>query len=157
MDWTGWATFGFGSTVALTAVMVAAQLMGFTRMDLPLMLGTIVVEDPDRARVVGFVIHLVNGQVFALLYAGAFTAMGEATWWWGGLFGAFHAVAALVLLVPLLPGIHPRMASARAGPTLDSILEPPGLLGLNYGVQTPVVALVAHIIYGVLLGSFLSP
>lgn len=39
MDWTGWATFGFGATVALTAVLVTAQLSGLTRMDIPMLLG----------------------------------------------------------------------------------------------------------------------
>ena len=62
VDWAGWAIFGLIATAALTAVMIGAQLAGFTRLDLPLMLGTIVVADPDRARVAGFFIHLVNGQ-----------------------------------------------------------------------------------------------
>lgn len=31
------------------------------------------------------------------------------------------------------------MASTRAGPTSRAALEPPGLLGLNYGIQTPAV------------------
>jgi hypothetical protein len=31
-------------------------------------------------------------------------------------------------------------------------LEPPGLLGLNYGTRTPTVTLFAHGVYGVLLG-----
>jgi hypothetical protein len=62
MNWGGWATFGFGATVALTAILVAAQLAGRTRMDIPMMLGTILVEDPDRARVVGSLMHLVNGH-----------------------------------------------------------------------------------------------
>lgn len=157
MDWGGWATFGFGATVALTAIMVAAQLAGLSRMDMPMMLGTMFVEDPDRARVVGFVVHLMNGQVFALLYVGSFAVLERATWWLGALFGAFHGLAVLVLIVPLLPGIHPRMASERSGPGLDTTLEPPGLLGLNYGRQTPVVSLVAHVVYGALLGSFLDP
>lgn len=157
VDWGGWATFGFGATVALTAIMVVAQLAGRSRMDIPMMLGTMFVEDPDRARVVGFVLHLMNGQAFALLYAGAFAVLQRATWWLGALFGAAHGLAALVLIVPLLPGIHPRMASERSGPRLDTSLEPPGLLALNYGRQTPAIALVAHIVYGALLGSFLTP
>src|SRR5439155_5490750 len=110
MDWTGWATFGFAATVVLTSIMVASQLLGLSRMDLPLMLGTIFVESPDRARVVGFLLHLVNGQVFALLYAAAFALIGRATWWLGALFGLTHGLAALTILVPLLPGMHPRMA-----------------------------------------------
>ncbi|MDP8959171.1 MAG: hypothetical protein M3N51_08245 [Actinomycetota bacterium] len=157
MDWAGWATFGLGATVALTAIMVAAQLVGLSRMDIPMLLGTMFEEDPDRARVVGFLAHLVNGQLFALLYAAAFALLGRATWWLGGLFGAFHGLAALVLIIPLIPGIHPRMSSERGGPGLDQVLEPPGLLGLNYGRETPAVALVAHVIFGVLLGIFLDP
>jgi hypothetical protein len=156
MDWSGWATFGFGATVALTAILVAAQLTGRSRMDLPMLLGTMFVEDPDRARVVGSFIHLLNGQVFALFYAGAFGALGESEWWIGGLFGLGHGVAVLILVFPLIAGIHPRMATTRGGPQL-SALESPGFLGLNYGAATPVVTVLAHIIYGVILGSFLSP
>jgi hypothetical protein len=35
-------------------------------------------------------------------------------------------------------------------------LEPPGLLALNYGIQTPVVAGLAHVTYGVILGLLLT-
>lgn len=157
MDWQGWATFGFGATVALTAILVASQLAGLTRMDIPMMLGTIFVEDPDKARVVGGLIHLVNGQAFALIYAAAFDALGRAGWALGAFFGTVHGLAALTLIVPLLPGIHPRMASERAGPVSRNVLEPPGLFGLNYGRQTPLVTLAAHIAYGAFLGAFLSP
>ena len=156
MDWQGWATFGFGATVALTGILVTSQLAGLTRMDIPMMLGTMFVEDPDRARVVGFFIHLLNGQAFALLYASAFSILDQASWWLGGLFGALHGFAALTLIVPLLPGIHPRMASQRSGPGVRNVLEPPGLFGLNYGSQTALVTLVAHVLYGAFLGIFLS-
>ncbi|MGH2698994.1 MAG: hypothetical protein ACRDJL_07335 [Actinomycetota bacterium] len=157
MDWAGWATFGFVATVALTALMVGAQLAGLTRMDIPMMLGTMFVEDSDRARVIGFLVHLLNGQVFALFYAAGFVLLERATWWLGAVFGAFHGFAALTLIVPLLPGIHARMASERGGPELDQVLEPPGLLALNYGRETPLVALVAHVIFGMILGTFLNP
>ena len=112
MDWGGWAIFGLIATAALTAVMTGAQLAGRTRLDLPLMLGTMVIADPDRARVAGFFIHLVNGWGFALGYAAVFAATGEATWWAGALLGALHGAVALLVIVPLLPGIHPRMASS---------------------------------------------
>jgi hypothetical protein len=157
VDWSGWAVFGFGATLALTAIMVGAQMAGMSRMDIPFLLGTMFVEDPDRARVVGAVAHLVMGQAFALLYAAGFAVLGRDDWWLGGVFGALHGLAALTVLVPLLPGIHPRMASERSGPALDAVLEPPGLLALNYGRETPAVALVAHVVYGVLLALFLSP
>ncbi|AWK76639.1 hypothetical protein CBI38_31110 (plasmid) [Rhodococcus oxybenzonivorans] len=157
MDWAGWAIFGLIATAVLTAVMIGAQLAGLTRLDLPLMLGTIVVPDPDRARVAGFFIHLVNGQIFAVGYAAAFATSGRATWWSGGLLGALHGAVALLVIVPLLPGIHPRMASERAGLRAGPVLEPPGVLGLNYGRQTPVITLAAHVAYGVALGMLLDP
>ena len=157
MDWAGWAIFGLLATAVLTAVMIASQLAGVTRLDLPLMLGTIVFADPDRARVAGFFVHLVNGQGFALGYAAAFAATGEATWWAGGLLGLLHGAVAMLVIVPLLPGIHPRMASERAGLSGGAALEPPGLLGLHYGRETPTVTMLAHVAYGVALGLLLDP
>lgn len=156
MDWAGWAVFGLLATAALTTVMIAAQLAGLTRLDLPLVLGTLTTADPDRARVAGFFIHLAVGQGFALGYATTFALVHRATWWLGGLLGVLHVVVALTVLLPLLPGVHPRMASSRAGPASTAVLEPPGLFALNYGVQTPAVTVVAHFVYGVVLGLLLQ-
>ena len=156
MDWAGWALFGLVATGLLTAVMISAQLAGQTRLDLPLLLGTMVSEDPDRARVVGFFIHLAVGEGFALGYAAAFALLDRATWWLGGLLGLLHVAVALTVLVPLLAGVHPRIASERAGPASTAALEPPGLAGLNYGARTPLVAIVAHLAYGIALGVLLE-
>lgn len=157
MDWAGWAVFGLAATITLTGLMVAAQLAGVTRMDLPLILGTLFTGEPDRARFLGFLVHLVNGQVFALGYAGAFAVLGRAEWWLGALFGLWHGVMALTLFVPLVAGVHPRVASERSGPSLETVLEPPGLLALNYGRETPIVTIAAHVAYGAILGFFLRP
>jgi hypothetical protein len=156
MDWAGWALFGLLSTTILTALMISAQLGGQSRLDLPLILGTVVTRDPDRARAAGFVIHLVIGQMFALGYAACFALLGQATWWLGGLLGALHGALALTVLIPLLVGIHPHMASNRAGLKSTAVLEPPGLLGLNYGAQTPLVTFTAHLAYGIALGLLLD-
>ncbi len=155
MDWAGWAVFGLLATSALTAVLISSQLAGLTRLDIPLLLGTAFVADPDRARVVGFFVHLAMGQVFALGYALVFALLDRATWWYGAILGALHGGVALLVIVPLLPGVHPRLASARAGLSTRATLEPPGLLGLNYGRETPVVTLLAHLAYGVALGLLL--
>lgn len=156
MNWQGWALFGLVATTVLTAVMIAAQMAGLTRLDLPLVLGTLVTPDPDKARVAGFFIHLAAGQGFALGYAAIFALLGQATWWIGALLGLLHVAVALTVILPLLPGVHPRMASSRAGLTTTAALEPPGLLGLNYGIQTPAVAVAAHVVYGAVLGMFLG-
>ena len=152
MDWAGWALFGLIATASLTVVMIGAQLAGLTRLDLPLVLGTLISEDPDRARIAGFFLHLTAGQAFALGYAMTFALLHRATWWLGALLAVLHVTVALTVLLPLLPGVHPRMASHRAGPSSTAVLEPPGLLALNYGVQTPAVTVVAHLVYGSVLG-----
>jgi hypothetical protein len=36
------------------------------------------------------------------------------------------------------------------------VLEPPGLLALNYGIRTPAVTIAAHIAYGIVLGLLLQ-
>lgn len=157
MDWSGWGVYGLVATAFLTAVMIAFQLTGHTRLDIPLMLGTILTADPDRARFTGFFLHLGMGQLFALFYGAAFSTFGRSGWGLGLLFGLAHAVVALTVLVPLLPSIHPRMATERAGPSTVATLEPPGLLALNYGWSTPLVAIAAHAVYGAVLGLVLQP
>ncbi len=155
-DWPTLLAVAVVGTILLTGVLIAAQLAGWTRMDVPLMLGTTFVADPDRARVVGFALHVVNGVLFALTYTVVAALTGWATWWSGLMFGALLAFVSLVLFVPLLTGVNPRMASNRSGPGEDTVLEPPGLLGLNYGGRTPTVTLMAHLLYGVVLGLTLS-
>jgi hypothetical protein len=128
MDWAGWALFGLVATSVLTAVLIAAQLAGLTRLDIPLILGATVTADPDRARAVGFFMHLIVGQGFALGYTASFALLDQATWWLGALLAMAHVGVALTVLIPVLGGVHPRMASRRAGPSTDAVLEPPGLL-----------------------------
>jgi hypothetical protein len=71
--------------------------------------------------------------------------------------GLAHAMFVLVVVLPLLPGLHPRMASEFHGPEPTRLLEPPGFLALNYGYQTPLATIMAHIAYGMVLGGFYRP
>jgi uncharacterized membrane protein YagU involved in acid resistance len=80
--------------------------------------------------------------------------MARATWWVGALVGLVHALFVLVAAMPLLPGMHPRMASEQRGPSPTRQLEPPGVLALNYGKRTPVSVVLAHLVYGAILGAF---
>lgn len=148
-----WLLAGLVGTSVLTALLVGSQLGGLTRLDLPLLLGTFVTPDLDRARAVGFFLHLAAGQVFALLHVGGFVLLDRDGVVVGVLFGLVHGAVALTVLVPLLPGVHPRLAGERSGPATRALLEPPGLLALHYGWSTPLVALVAHAVYGAILGA----
>ncbi len=157
MNVQGILLWGFVATTLLTVVTSGAQGVGISRMSLPFMLGTMFTPNRDRAPLIGFVIHLVNGWLFAFLYAFAFESWRQASWWLGGGIGLVHGVVALTVVMPLLPGLHPRMASEYRGPEPTRALEPPGFLALNYGRQTPMIALIAHALYGGILGAFYRP
>ena len=103
---------------------------------------------------IGIVVHLLNGWWLAQIYAAAFQGWRRATWWLGALIGLVHGLFVLTTVMPLLPGAHPRMASELQGPTPTRQLEPPGFMGLNYGGRTPITVLLAHLVYGVILGGF---
>jgi hypothetical protein len=146
--------WGLLATGLLTTLMRAGQALHLTRMDVPFLLGTMVTQNRDRAKVIGFVIHFFNGWWMAMLYVAFFHGMGMVSWWLGGLMGLAHACFVLIVVLPLLPGAHPRMASDFHGPDPTRLLEPPGFLALNYGYQTPLATIIAHVAYGMVLGGF---
>jgi uncharacterized membrane protein YagU involved in acid resistance len=154
MNWQSWLLWGMVATVVLATVSSLAQGLGLTRMNIPFILGTIFTPDRDRAKAYGFVAHLGGGWVFSFFYALIFESIGEAGWWRGALLGTVHGVFVLVVIVSVLPGVHPRMASERRGPTAGRLLEPPGFMALNYGPQTPIAVLISHVIFGIILGTF---
>ena len=146
--------WGFVATIVLSTVMAGSQNLGYTRMSLPFLLGTIVTPNRDRAMLYGLLMHVANGWMFALLYALAFESWRSATWWLGALVGIVHASFVLAVAMPIIPAMHPRMVSEYFGPTPNRQLQPPGFLALNYGRRTPLVTLASHIVYGAILGAF---
>jgi hypothetical protein len=153
MSFGGWLLWGFVGTVVLTTIMSAGQGLRLTRMNIPYMLGTMLTPSRDKAKLVGFLLHLVAGWMFSLLYVAAFEAWGRATWWLGAGIGFVHVAFVLTAGMRIIPGLHPRMASEEHGPSVTRQLEPPGFLALNYGVRTPAVTLAAHLMFGGVLGA----
>jgi uncharacterized membrane protein YagU involved in acid resistance len=156
MNWGAWLLWGFVATLVLTTIMAGSTALRLTRINMPFMLGTLFTADREKAKLIGFFVHLIDGWVFALLYLLAFHSMHAASWWRGAVIGVIHATFVLTVGLMLLPGLHPRMASERHGPELARVLEPPGLLALNYGWRTPISVLVAHVVFGMILGAFYS-
>ena len=155
-----WAALagGFAGTLVLTTVLRTASELHLTRMDLPFLLGTAFTADRTRAKAIGYAAHFVVGQVFALGYYALFLALGRHDWWLGALFGLGQGLfAGTVLVNVLLPLVHPRMGTPFIRlPGRSSLLEPPGFMARNYGLQTPVVSLVAHVAYGTIIALFLT-
>jgi hypothetical protein len=146
--------WGFLATLVLSMITAAAQGLGYSRVSMPFILGSMVTPNRDLALLVGTLMHMVNGWLFAFLYAAIFDTVGSSGVWFGALLGLGHALFVLLILMPLMPGLHPRMASELQGPTPTRQLQPPGFLALHYGRGTPIVNLVAHVAYGAILGAF---
>lgn len=142
------------ATAALTTITNLSQWQGLSRMSLPFMLGTAFSGNRDHAQIIGFICHFVLGWIFALPYALIFQSWQWATWWLGAGVGFLHGVFILAAIMPLLPHIHPRMSNEHDGPTPTRMLEPPGFMALNYGRRTPLIMLLAHLVYGGILGAF---
>jgi hypothetical protein len=152
MNWPDVFLWGLVATLVLSTLLSASQAGGLSRMSIPLLLGTLLTGDRDRAAAVGFLLQLILGWGFALLYALIFQRWGRAGPLIGAGVGLGHGLVVLVVVLPMLQGLHPRLASERTGPEPTRALEPPGFMALNYGWATPLVTLLAHAVYGAVLG-----
>jgi hypothetical protein len=151
-SWTSLLAAGVLATLVLTTALRGANELGLTRMDLPFLMGTALTTDRRRARILGYVLHFVVGVVFAVAYGAILVAIGRRGWAWGAALGALHSLfLGTVGVNVLLPAVHPRMGASDTTFESSPLLEPPGILMLNYGPRTPLVSLVAHVAYGVII------
>lgn len=146
--------WGLVATALMTTILQGAQGLGLSRLSLPFLFGTFVTADRGRAVLVGSLLYLGGGWAFAMLYFMLFASLGQASWWSGALVGAVHGVFLLVSL-PAMAQLHPRIASEYDAPSGAPKLEPPGFMGLNYGRRTPISTIVGQAVYGAVLGGFL--
>lgn len=144
--------WGFVATIAMTALLEGARHLNLSRMSLPFLFGAFVTGDHGRATVYGFVLYLIGGWIFAFLYAWFFEEVSFASWWLGAILGTLHGGLLLLIFLPVMTELHPRMATERTGLTEIKQIEPPGPIGLHYGIHTPLVTMIGQIIYGLILG-----
>lgn len=144
---------GFIGTLVLITIIRAASEFGWTRMDLAFLLGSTVTVNRRKAKAIGYTFQFLLGLLFAILYGEFFEIIGRASWWLGALGGALHAVfVATVLVNVLLPVVHPRMGTPETAANEIALIEPPGFLMLNYGRNTFLITLLAHVAYGAIVG-----
>jgi hypothetical protein len=152
--WGALAGGAVGSTVVASGVRLAQEL-GWTRMDIPFLLGTFFTENRRAAAVLGYFAHLAIGLVFALLYAAVFAATGLTSWWFGLLLGGVQAAfVGGTLANLLLPAVHPRMGTPWSDASETPLLEPPGFMLFNYGRSTMAITLVLQLAFGAIVGAF---
>lgn len=145
------------ATTVLTLMMSTSQGLGWSRISLPYMVGTIFSDRRSWAMAIGFALHFALGLGFAALYALVFTGWHRAGALLGAGLGLLHGLFVLTVGLEVLSAFHPRMASRHHGPTPTRQLEPPGFLALDYGWRTPAVTLAAHVAYGAILGAASGP
>lgn len=124
MNWPSWLLSGFLATLALSTILSLSQGLGLTRINLPYLIGTFFTPWREKARVYGFIVHLLNGWIFSILYVLVFENEHMANWWFGAILGLAQALFVLTVGMALMPGLHPRMASEQHGPNANRQLNP---------------------------------
>lgn len=133
---------GIVGTIVFTMILMMAPKMGMPKMDIVDLLGSMFSAKSNQ--ILGWMMHLMMGIVFALIYAFLWSnGIGAATWIYGLIFGAVHW-----LIVGMVMGMIPMMhAGIKSG-----AVKAPGLwMTNNGGVMAFMGGLVGHMIFGLIV------
>ena len=119
------------------------------RMNLFLMLGTMVFRDRGLALVAGGMMHAVISIAFGLVHVAFFVAFGLESSFvaWGILFGVVHWTVSGMGL-GMLPMMHPLIRTGE--------MDRPGAFALSYPPMTAMGFFMLHIVFGVLVAASYS-
>ena len=131
---------GFVAWVVFTIVLYMAPLMGLPAMNVPAMLGGMF---GMNSIALGWIMHLMIGLILALVYVYWLARFLPGQGWLRGLlFGLVPWIVMMVMVAPMLPMLNPSMAKM-----------PPGFFFANLGAGAIMGSLVAHLIFGAVLGA----
>ncbi len=130
---------GVVATLVFTMVLMMAPKMGMPKMDIVDLLGSMFSAKSNP--VLGWMMHLMMGVVFALIYAFLWSlGVGAATWVYGLIFGAIHWLI-VGMAMAMIPMMHVGIKSGA--------VKAPGLwMTNNGGVMAFMGGLVGHAIFG---------
>ena len=141
MNIIGAIVAGLAGTLVMSMILAMAPRMGMPKMDIVGMLGSMFNKDGNTG--LGWVMHLMNGVIFAIIYAALWGfGVGSATWVNGLVFGAVHW-----LIAGLMMGGMPMMHAGIKAETVKA----PGVLMLNSGVMGLMGGLIGHAVYGLVV------
>ena len=151
MDFDTGAAIGAGLIAG--AVMSILLYMGIgmmprqMRMNLFLMLGTMMFRERSMAIVAGGMMHAVMSIAFGLMHVAFFVAFGleSSLVAWGILFGVVHWMISGMGL-GMLPMMHPLIRTGE--------MDAPGAFALSYPSMTAMGFFMLHIVFGILVGAF---
>lgn len=142
---------GIVGGLAFLMVVVGGYASGMTRMNFLQILGTMASPRISRrnAYALGFVMHTMLAAGFGLAHGAIIEAIGVTTVaagaGWGVALGAIHGAVILVALPMILTLMHPLVRKGE--------IERPGLALTGFGPMTPMGSLMAHVAFGVVVGS----
>ncbi len=145
----GWAILAGligGGVMAAILYMGIFMLPDQMKMNLFMMLGSMMLPIGAAAFVMGAMMHagmsVVFGLIHGAIYAAADMDSDEAAW--GLLFGLVHwAVVGMAL--GMLPLMHPRIRSGE--------VDAPGFYALKFPLMTAMGFLMLHLVFGVIVGA----
>lgn len=139
---------GVIGAAVMSIIMAMARAMGMP-VNLELMLGTMMGGLPSAAKwIMGLIIHLIAGGIFALIYAAGFEYLTHRADWLVGLgFGVIHTLFSGLLLA-MMPAMHP---------LVPEMMPAPGAFMANLGMMGVGAFFMLHLIYGAIIGTIYSP
>jgi hypothetical protein len=134
---------GLAGTVVMSIIMALAPRMGMPEMDIVGMLSSMFGVPPNR--MLGWIMHLMMGVVFAILYALLWNlSIGIPGTSSGALFGAVHWIASGIIM-GLVPMVH-------VGVKSGEVISPGVFMMNNDGVMAFMGGLIGHIAFGLVVG-----
>jgi hypothetical protein len=131
---------GVIATLVMTIMMALAPKLGFPKMDIVAILSTMFSKKSNL--VLGWMMHLMMGVIFTLIYSFLWTnGIGSATWLYGLIFGAVHWLIVGIIMA-MIPMLH---VGIRSG-----TVKAPGMYmtGNGGGVMAFIGGLMGHMVFG---------
>lgn len=126
---------GIVGTVVMSALLFFPRWFRIGNIDVIPAVGALVTGKVENAYAPGYFLHFASGIVFAYIYTGLLLVMKlPLTWWTYGMFGTIHGVIVMLLVCIVIMEHHPIARYHERGP------------------MTGLAQLLAHIVYGVVLG-----
>ena len=133
---------GIVASLVFSIVLTMAPRMRLPKMDIVDLLGSMFSGKSNP--VLGWMMHLMMGMVFALIYAFLWSrGIGAATWTGGLVFGAVHWLIVGVIMA-MIPMMH-------AGIKSGAVPAPGMWMTNNGGLMAFIGGLVGHMIFGVVV------
>jgi hypothetical protein len=133
---------GVVASLVFSMVLAMAPKMGMPKMDIVSLLGSMFSAESNQA--LGWIMHLMMGVVFALIYAFLWSVgIGMATWVGGLIFGSVQWLIVGVIM-GMIPLLHVGIKSG--------VVKAPGLwMTNNGGLMAFMGGFVGHMIFGAVL------